>query len=498
VRGSAVLGENNAFVNSQEAFQLWQGQYQEAHPSFVSAESLSSDYRLPAGSVLAQAGLGGATAIGGRPSAPIREELQIADLRAEPILPDLVKISWNTPNGYANAVNVRPDQGAAAVGVQQESYKQTAGQAFLHNLKPGTEYQANLFFYPLGVDEPIKKKISFSTPTEIQPSNLTLYVNALDGDDLNNGLEPGRAKRSLAAAIAACRGGDTILLAPGVYIGQFDLHLNGVTIRAEQPGTACLSAVYLFDYVLRLNQVRDVVLDGLSFTGLRYSAAVSALIISDSSNVTIQNCLFNRNYSRGSAACANIQLLGTGRIEGLTVRNSVFHSGFHGIWLRNWSDQVEISNCAFTAIGTNAIHLACEENAKISVFNNIFHNLRGQVGTPGTSFGTYGKNIFCDYNLYWNSMNPAPKISQITGGAGGWSAPFRAMPEDTANTLQEAREKYGFDQNSILADPKFGDLSKWEFALGADSPARGKGRAGGNIGPAMEVFAEAPQALIGK
>jgi hypothetical protein len=497
-QGTAIISENNAFVNSPAAFKLWQQQYTEAHPRFALAAELTPDYRLPPGSALAQAGLGGATAIGGRAAPPVREELQIADLQAEAILPTLVKISWRTPNGYADSVSVRPNQGAAAVGVQQGSYKQSSGQAFLHGLKPGTEYQVNLYFYPLGESKPVPKQISYTTPLEILPSNSTCYVDAQAGADSNSGLSLAEAKRTLAAAIAACRGGDTILLAPGVYTGQMDLHLDGVTIKALQPGTACLNAAYLYDYVLKLNQVKDVILDGLAFVGLRYSASVSALIISNSKNVTVQNCLFNCNYARGSSGCANIQLMGTGRIEGLKVHNCVFHSGFHGIWLLNWSDQVEISNCAFTAIGTNAIHLACDQEAKISVYNNIFHNLRGEVGTPGTSFGTYGKNIFCDYNLHWNTKNPTPKISQITGGAGNWSGPFRPMPEDTAYTLQDAREKYGFEKHSLLADPKFGDLSRWEFAVGADSPALGQGRDGGNIGPDMSVFGDAVQGLIGK
>ena len=72
------------------------------------------------------------------------------------------------------------------------------------------------------------------------------------------------------------------------------------------------------------------------------------------------------------------------------------------------------------------------------------------------------------------------------------------MPEDTAYTLQDAREKYGFEKHSLLADPKFGDLSRWEFAVGADSPALGQGRDGGNIGPDMSVFGDAVQGLIGK
>ena len=117
------------------------------------------------------------------------------------------------------------------------------------------------------------KQISYTTPLEILPSNSTCYVDAQAGADSNSGLSLAEAKRTLAAAIAACRGGDTILLAPGVYTGQMDLHLDGVTIKALQPGTACLNAAYLYDYVLKLNQVKDVVLDGLAFVGLRYSAS---------------------------------------------------------------------------------------------------------------------------------------------------------------------------------------------------------------------------------
>jgi len=73
--------------------------------------------------------------------------------------------------------------------------------------------------------------------------------------------------------------------------------------------------------------------------------------------------------------------------------------------------------------------------------------------------GDYGKDkrkMRCDANLYWDISRPEPVMN--------------VGDDNTQRNLQQWRQ-LGFDSQSLVADPKFANLSAFDFRLSPDSPA---------------------------
>ncbi|MCM8757270.1 MAG: right-handed parallel beta-helix repeat-containing protein [Candidatus Omnitrophica bacterium] len=80
---------------------------------------------------------------------------------------------------------------------------------------------------------------------------------------------------------------------------------------------------------------------------------------------------------------------------------------------------------------------------------------QGQAMWSG-DYGQDKRQIESDWNLYWDVENP--------------EAVLNIGDDNTRRSLKEW-QKLGFDQNSLIADPKFANIYKFDFSLLPDSPA---------------------------
>jgi len=377
--------------------------------------------------------------------------------------------------------------------VQQGRFALTENTYCLRGLTPATEYQAKLNFRDRNRTAIKKAVLSFTTTAEEQNQPKTLYVSASSGQNSDNGLTPETAKQTIASALLAARRGDTVLIAAGTYPEMLEINCDGLTLKAEMPGQVRLSAQRVFDVLLQLNQVQDIVIDGLMFTDVYYTASGISLGMTDVSKVTVKNCIFDRNRTLGRGACANVQLRGIA-VDGLTVSNCIFDSGFHGIWISK-GNNLKYFNNTFQGIGINAIHSGCNGDAKIEMFNNIYANVVSNHYSPAVSVGIHGPGVYSDYNLYWHTSKVCPnqKVYGFGGGGSRSSAPWTVLQKDMSATLEETRSRYGIEAHSIFADPLFSASEKSDFTLLDGSPAIATGRDGQNIGANLTVFTDSAQ-----
>ncbi len=144
------------------------------------------------------------------------------------------------------------------------------------------------------------------------------YVRASTGDDLNDGLSPATAFRTIGAALARLTDGDTVIVGPGTYREHIidprgGTSVQPVTFRADptgeltgddpdpvvidgegKPVTIGTSNV---EPVIRLTRASFVIIDGFVVTGAAGTAGIE--IRSSSSNVTVRHCQVVSNRTGG-------------------------------------------------------------------------------------------------------------------------------------------------------------------------------------------------------
>lgn len=433
-------------------------------------KALDADYRLPPGSPLAYGALDGG-AVGGRPGTIEEPAFAVEELMATPILPDRVRISWKTPYGYCTNVSIRGKNVPPAL-FRQDSYYSTIGVSTLKGLKPDTDYTVSLFFYTVGSSKCVaEKQLSFKTPATAAKGGRTLRV---------------AAGELVSSTLAKVLPGDTVVLAPGEYTEALRLDVDGITLKSEIPDAAHLSAGRYLPCILQLDEVSDVVIEGIRFSGANYSASDKSLSISGCRNITVRKCYFDGDRARGgkksTATIGNIQLFAH-KMDGLTVSDCIFNSGFHGIWIYP-AKNVRIFNNTFWGIGINGIHVGCEQGDKVEIFNNIFEDVVSNHESPAITVAEFGKHVYSDYNLFWNTEKRCPKQGVFGFGrykdGHEYSAPWHTMKANITANLADTRKRFALEKHSLYTAPRFIDYNS--FALPPDSPAIGAGRDGAHIG----------------
>ena len=183
-----------------------------------------------------------------------------------------------------------------------------------------------------------------------------------------------------------------------------------------------------------------------------------------------------------------MQLFGQ-HVKGFEVRNCVFNSGFHAVWLMEAED-VTVDHNTFWGIGINAIHVGGGPGAKVVITNNLSQDVVSNHNSPAVSIGHPETNYICDWNLYWKTDKKCPgqKIFGI-GGKIGTAAAWQIMNSDITGTIEETRKRFNIEKNGLYADPRMSDPGKGDFTLASNSPARKMGSDGKDIGADLSVFA---------
>ncbi|MBE0536909.1 MAG: right-handed parallel beta-helix repeat-containing protein, partial [Phycisphaerae bacterium] len=153
-------------------------------------------------------------------------------------------------------------------------------------------------------------------------SGATFYVDAMLGDDRNDGTTPQTAKRTIKEAIDLSFNGDTVIIAPGRYTGPKNRDLSAwgrlITIRSTDPTDPEVVAATIIDAngLDRVFHFHDAetpacLVWGLSITGGRVEEDAGGGILCDRSSPTIRGCLIygNAAYGRpsggGGVACCD-------------------------------------------------------------------------------------------------------------------------------------------------------------------------------------------------
>ena len=183
--------------------------------------------------------------------------------------------------------------------------------------------------------------------------------------------------------------------------------------------------------------------------------------------------------------------------EDVVVRNCTVHDCDHGIWFRWGAKRVKLLNntiyrCWSSYLESGNIKIERDARDCLVAGNRIHdtetHGLRTYSGGgPGTVF---------EKNIVWNCQNSA---IQFKGGrlgtarhnvCSGYSSYLGSEHHNTV--FGEPGDRYMHDPTDLfygdfrsarcIRDPKFVDPLNWDFRLQSDSPARGRGPDGTDLG----------------
>ena len=234
----------------------------EGRSLILSAEPIApaeGDFRIPAGTLLAIAGLYDSAV--GPDGVAVTERVArepIESVEVVSVTRTSANILWYTPGrmwGTALQWGLTPEYGRLydrTTGPKSEF--ELVHTASLINLKPGTTYHFRVGCLDLRATEEEKangqapmiwsKDYTFATAQQ-DPKPRQLYVS-LEGDDANDGLSRKTDWRTLHKAAREARAGDTVTILPGRYVELLRPLQTGtsedrrITFRAERPLTVFL------------------------------------------------------------------------------------------------------------------------------------------------------------------------------------------------------------------------------------------------------------------
>ncbi len=471
VKAADAVSEHNGFA---DASQLKKWPFKETFPSFVAGVRLNGKIVFPAKNLVE--GTAG-TWIGGRAVKDVKGLLKVKNVAVAPLeCGTRALVSWTTPEDYVRAeITVRQNnRQISTVRVPFGKYLSCDNAVCLKGLKPGIPVEAELRLYRHNETTPWKKMLKF-TPVKSAVKNTPKVLEAGDG----------KTFKTVAAAVQAARPGDTVLIAPGTYDETFTVLQDGITVKAARPGTVKLSAAFMFDFVIRAEDVKNLAIENLDFTGLRYSSAVYGVTFKRVKGLRMKNCRF---LAPGSRRMGNNHFFGR-YLKDVEISNCVFDRGFQGVWIQESTGYVKLDHNTFWGCGVNAVHLTGGPGAELSITNNLFADVVSNHSSPAVSVGSPKSKVVCDWNLYWHTkIAPRQKIFGM-GGVLGIHAVSQVLQKDAMVTIEETRQRYKLEKNGLFVDPEFRDIAKGDFSLRPGSPARKRGSDGRDIGADLTVFA---------
>jgi parallel beta-helix repeat protein len=177
----------------------------------------------------------------------------------------------------------------------------------------------------------------------VQKPALTYYVDAADGNDDNDGLNPETALATIQAAIDDAHDGDTVFVAPGTYTGSgngdIDFLGKAITVRSTDPNDPNIVATTIIDcngswqdnhggFYFHNGEDANSILAGFTITnGFAYNSGGG--ILCEQSSPTITDCTISGNESWGRGRGGAISIFQSiCRINNCTITNNKGDSGF--------------------------------------------------------------------------------------------------------------------------------------------------------------------------
>jgi len=435
-------------------------------------------------------------------------------------------IEWGETTQYGN----RHDRASWEYGEYE-----TCHTVSLLGLEPDKTYHFRLGRrdFPVQVEgealahaqEAWSKDYTFTTARE-DPEPRQFHVS-LSGDDWHDGLSPQNAWRTLHKAARRARAGDTVTIAPGRYMellrplqtGTSDdrritfraarplsVFLDGGHIRSKREGRSHCIQVQSKAYVTFENLACEKVKhhdNGGYRGGLGYSGLIG---ISGSAGIEVRNCVMDGRHRYMSC----LWVFEAGKMPGvpdsvvpLTVTDSLLLHGWRCMGLHLTRPCV-FRNNAFVRGQTGMITILRSPPGGVILRNNILQSLiKMKRGLPIFRYGK-PEHYDSDYNCFaWDPENPNRRIMSESGPGG--LAPWQEKCAKDGHGIEaepgyplSAMMGFGTDgqpgkTHSGLHGLSQAPLRVKDLILPRNSPCRGKGEDGEDIGPRWQRFADADE-----
>jgi hypothetical protein len=345
------------------------------------------------------------------------------------------------------------------------------------------------------------------------PEPRRLYVS-LDGDDANDGLTPATAWRSVDQASRKAGAGDIVTIAPGRYRELLRPLQTGtsedrrIVFRAERPFTVFLDGGFVRDggparshtvqlmgkaFVNMENLVceRGGHMDNGGYRG--WPGYAGLILVSGSTGIEVKACVMDgrHRFMCGLVAQGLAAMPGSPEPEDvapLTASDNLFVGNWFALYVGGRGPNIFRHN----AFVRGRVLMAAFD-AETVLRNNIYQSLGSNKF--GNSLFVHPARMDSDYNCFgWDAENDRRNVasidrqrSEFASGLAGWREAFKqdlnSIESDPGYPLSA---KVGFGSSGMVAPDL--PLSIEDLVLPPDSPCRGAGENGANIGPRWEKF----------
>ena len=373
-------------------------------------------------------------------------EVKFTDVQVKFIEHDSAAILWKTPESDGwGSVTYR------IKGSKAQKKLTCKGQGTRHgiqlpDLKPDTEYE-----YMLGFNGRRNQKAS---------SEWFSFRTAKTGRAPKT-LEVGPGKLTLEEAALAVIPGDTVLILPGTYSGQFIPERNGlpdkpITIKGK-PG-AVIDGQLFYAPLIDISTKKHYIIDGISFRRPENHSYRGIIAITRASDITIKNCRADEYEWTAGAMVRGVPS------ENVRIINNISRGGDYPIHLSG--KKLYVANN--TIVDATMISLLVWGFEDITIKDNIFYRpCIPEKRNTAMMFNDVNGKIVSDGNVFWSPVKEHPVGGTLRNSAG------KVLHK--SQTLKEWQEISGNDMHSLNVDPMFVDYEKGDFRLKKGSPAKGKG-----------------------
>jgi len=407
-------------------------------------------------------------------------QVEISEVRVVNVLRDMAVIAWHTPKDDTTGRARYRVRGQSQWTYSNPANRDTVHAAALMGLKPETDYEVQIVAESPRARNAASKAVAFRT-TRVSREPGKRHVSP-QGSDERDGRTAATAWRTLRKACLEAIPGDTVLIAPGVYVDPIRPLCTGlpgrrITFRREGEGEVVVHGRSITATLVDLSRRNHVTVDGLTFVcDMPYGHPPPIILLSKSNDIEILNC---RTHQLGSGTAvmrgrrAEAESVSAGNVRGLRLEGNVFSGQRYCIRAGSCID-VTVKNNTFAYPSVLHVFLGGCDN--VTIVSNVFYHDEGRTN-PYVQLRHADMNakMQIDHNLY----TPAPKmkIGYIQLASGG-----RKITKVLAETLDAWQTESGHDRHSLCADPMLVNPAEGDFRLKPGSPALGAGAGGVNIG----------------
>lgn len=295
-------------------------------------------------------------------------------------------------------------------------------------------------------------EVDASDPNWASTSNLciferTYYVNANTGDDNNGGFTPDDPFASLRRGINASRDGDTIMVAPGYYLGSdnrnLDLEGRAIVLQSEKGPAETIIDCNQVDraFYFHSGEQTETVIDGFTIKNGQAPTLHGGGIYCNGSTPTIRHCIITQcsaifgggfgAENTGPITLHDCQVLDNDGFNGgglyfsnapvqllnCIVARNVAASAGGGLYYDTGEDQPGLLNCTVASnVASSQGGGLLANRATVPIKNSIFWGNQANMNGPEMTVLDQGHVIVS----YSNVQGGTESISTQGSGVKSW------------------------------------------------------------------------------